>query len=190
MSTYAIGIVFDIDALGSGFYGSRAWRLFMRNITPEHIVDCTLREGDTIETLDGTRREFCIAVFGLDLDVDFIRNAFSKCTGKGFAPLNRRFILRPKIDSEPLMKSGRIDSFGRFVEDEWSRMFHDRCKDCGWGYAPRSIPSEIPTELKAELEILQKKGFKQPASGVYIASQPSSMATKEPTKRPWWKFWG
>ncbi len=155
MGVSGIGVVFDIDALGGGFYGSKAWRIFMRNLRPERIVGCNLREGDTRETLSGNRREFCIAVWGIDVDTEAIRSAFATCSETGLAALERRFISSPQLDSEPLVEAGRIDAEGRLVQDEWSRMFHDRCKDCGWGYAPRSVSYELSPELKAELEALR-----------------------------------
>jgi len=157
MPMKSIGVVFDIDELGGGFYGSRAWRIFMRQLPPEKIIGATLREGDTSETLTGSRREFCIGVYGAALDVEVVKRAFAGCSEKGLAPADRRFILSPRLDSEPLLEAGMIDSVGRLAQDEWSRMFHDRCKDCGWGYAPRKVTVELPPELRNELKALQDK---------------------------------
>ena len=152
-----IGVVFDIDALGGGFYGSQAWRIFMRQLPPENITGCSLREGDTNETLNGSRREFCISIFGAGLDVEMVKKAFTDSSEKGLAALNRRFIISPKLDSEPLVEAGMIDSVGRLVQDEWSRIFHDRCKDSGWGFAPKKITVDLPAELKTELKALRAK---------------------------------
>ena len=156
MGMRGIGIVFDIDALEGGFYGSKAWRVFMRNLRPERISGCTLREGDTSATLNGNRREFCIAVSGSGLDTDSIKSTFARCSETGLASLQRRFILGAQLDSEPLMEAGRVDAEGRLVQDEWSRMFHDRCKDCSWGYAPRTYPKDLPKELLSELQLMMK----------------------------------
>lgn len=161
-----IGVVFNIDALGGGSYGSQAWRIFMRQLPPEKIIGCSLCEGDTNETLNGNRREFCIAVFGVGFDVEMVKRAFADSSENGLAASNRRFILSPKLDSEPLMEAGITDSVGRLVQDEWSRIFHDHCKDSGWGFAPKKITVKLTSELKAELKALQGKN------------------------KPWWKFWG
>jgi len=150
-----IGIVFNIDDLGGGFYGSKAWRIFMRNLPPENIIGCMLKEGDTQQTLNGSQREFCIAVFGLALEDAVVRKVFENCSEKGLAPAARRFISSP--GSELLVDAGFIDLLGRLVQDEWSRMFHDRCKDCGWGFAPKSVTVDLTPELKAELENLRGK---------------------------------
>jgi len=179
-----IGVVFDIDDLGGGFYGFAAWRIFMRNLRPENIVGYVLREGDTSETLSGNRREFCIAIFGVGLDIDFVRKVFEACTEKGLAPLSRRFILSPHLDSEPLVKVGMVDSTGRLVQDEWNRIFHDLCKDCGWGYAPKKVTVDLSEELKSELKELQRRTVTCASE-----SQPKSQPKQIPTKRKWYQFW-
>ena len=185
-SLKGIGVVFDIDDLGGGFYGSAAWRIFLRNLRPENIIGCVLREGDTSETMSGNRREFCIAVLGAELNTDLFVKVFKDCSEKGFASSNRRFILSPKLDSEPLMEAGIVDSMGRLMQDEWSRIFHDRCKDCGWGFAPKSVPGDLSPELKSELKELQSRTVtKIRASGSQSKSQP----TQNSTKRKWWQFW-
>lgn len=152
-----IGVIFDIDELGGGFYGSQAWRIFMRNLPPVKLIGCTLKEGDTNATLGGSRREFCIAAFGPTLDLNEVKKAFTDCTFKGLASIDRRFITPPQLNSEPLVDAGVIDSMGRLVQDKWSRMFHDRCKDCGWGFAPRSVTVNLTPELMSELESLRNR---------------------------------
>ncbi len=91
-----IGVVFDVDALDGGFYGSQAWRIFMRNLSPERIIGCILREGDTRATLNGSHREFCIGIFGSGLDVEAVKAVFASSSEQGLAPSNRRFILSPR----------------------------------------------------------------------------------------------
>lgn len=184
-----IGILFDIDALGGGFYGSGAWRLFMQNLRPERIVGCRLREGDTRETLNGKRREFCIAVFGPNLDIESIKGTFAHCSERGFAPVGRRFMLGPELDSQPLVEAGAIDASGRLVQDEWSRIVHDWCKDCDWGFAPKSVPHDLPPELKSELKVLRNKVAVGSASAEGRQS-PSKLGERPvQPKKPWWKFW-
>jgi hypothetical protein len=150
-----LGIVFNIDDLGGGFYGGKAWRIFMLNLPPENIIACRLKQGDTEETLNGMQREFCIAVLGLARDDAIVRKAFENCDEKGLAPVARRF--KSSLGSEPLVDAGLIDSLGRLVQDEWSRVFHDLCKDCGWGYAPKAVRVDLTPELGAELETLRNK---------------------------------
>ena len=132
-----------------------------------------LREGDTRKTLSGSHREFCIGIFGIGLDVEVVKAAFVGSSENGLAAPDHRFILGPKVESEPLSMAGVIDSLGRFVEDEWSRIFHDRCKDCGWGYAPRRITVDLSAELKAELKAMQEKTVSCPSgTGRSVTSPP------------------
>jgi hypothetical protein len=184
-----IGIVFDIDALnaldGWSSYGDKAWHIIMQNLRPEKIIGCMLREGDTRETLNRSRREFCIGIFGIELDIEVVKAVFADSSEKGLATLNRRFILCPRLDSEPLVEAGMIDSVGRLVEDEWSRISHDRCKDCGWGFAPKKITVNLSKELKTELKAMQGKT----KSGLVPTSQVAAAVSPPQVSKPWWKFW-
>jgi hypothetical protein len=164
-----VGVVFDIYALGGGFYGSKSWDIFMRNLRPEKITGCTLRAGDTSETLKGAKREFCIAIFGDKLNIEDVKEAFAASSENGLAPLGQRFILSPQLDSESFAETGTVDPVGRFVQNAWTRAFHDRCKKCDWGYMPTKVSADISPELKTELELLQSKTVQ--------------------VKKPWWKFW-
>lgn len=181
----AIGIVFDIDKLGGGFYGDTAWRIFMRNLRPERIMPCGLREGDTNESLRGNRREFCIAVFGVGVDTHVVEEAFQNCSDTGLAEPSRRFIRSPRLDSEPLRLAGMVDSQGRLVDDEWSRISHDRCKDCGWGFAPKKVTVYLSPELTSELKELRSRTV-SPFQGSNQIANPTSQTM---SKRPWWQFW-
>jgi hypothetical protein len=72
-------------------------------------------------------------------------------------PPDRRFILRPQLDREPLVDAGMIDSSGRLDQRKWTRVVRDECIKGGWGYAPRKVTVELSPELKAELKALQEK---------------------------------
>ncbi len=165
----SVGVVFDIYALGGGFYGSKSWDIFMRNLRPEKIVGCSLRAGDTAETRKGAKREFCIAVFGDKLNIEDVKAAFAASSENGLAPLDRRFMVSPELDSESFAETGTVDHAGRFVQNAWARAFHDRCKKSDWGYIPTQVSADISPELMAELELLKSKVVQ--------------------IKKPWWKFW-
>jgi hypothetical protein len=187
-----LGVVFDIDALGGGFYGDKAWRIFMRTLVPGNIVGCTLREGDTNEALRGGRREFCIAVFGPRLDVDRMRKAFEGSSERGLATATRRFLFGPRLDSEPLADAGRVDFMARLVQDEWSRVVHDRCKECDWGFAPKTVPSSLPADLASELEALQRRTRTAAEPATHTPISTPKMTANEPSTTPtkqWWQFW-
>ena len=150
-----LGILFDIDALG-GAYGAGAWRIFMEHLDPNRLVAAILRHGDTAATLQGRANQYCIAAQGPSVDCDYIRQAFAEGADPGLSPPERRFVEQLGLEQEPLVLAGRIDAAGRFVEDEWSRVFHDRCKAAGWSYAPSRITVTLTPELRAELEQLNR----------------------------------
>ena len=154
-----IGIVFDIGDLGGGFYGYEAWRIFMTHLDPSKLTGCTLKEGDTKETLRGDANEFCIVVYGKTVDMDQIKKVFVGLEEKGLAAKNRRFIEKPQLDSERFIVRGRIDSSGMFVTESWNRIDHDLSKEAGWRYKPKSIP-KLHAGLKRELKKLMEPKIK------------------------------
>jgi len=154
-----IGVVFDIDDLDGGFYGWKAWKIFMRHLDPSKLRGGTFLEGDTNETLSGDANEFCIAVYSEafgDSDIDYVKGAFADLTEQGLAPPGRRFIEKLQLDSEPLLDRGRVDAGGFFVTESWTRVDHDLCKGADWGYRPGSAPDDLPPELADELKDLMK----------------------------------
>jgi len=142
-----LGLVFDIDGLGNGYYGDRAWRIFMKHVNSRSITGCSLEEGD----LQRHDREYCIAIRGVTLDVRSIAKVFSGLNEKGLALPDRRLLSESELERAFLVPAGRIDPVKRFVEPSWTRISHDRCKDCGWGYCPRQIPDDLPPNIRSEL---------------------------------------
>lgn len=169
-----VGIVFDIETLGGGFYGAKAWRIVMKHLQPSRLTGCVLKEGDTNAALSRRNNEFCIAMYGTGLDVNYVKGIFADLDEKGLAPKSRRFIEKPQLDSEPLVLTGTIDTSGRLIQDSWTRVTHDLCKETGWGYNPKSVPNDLPAELQSELKELIKA--------------PKASTEAQPPKK-WWQFW-
>ncbi|MFC2149520.1 hypothetical protein ACFLQ8_02350 [Candidatus Auribacterota bacterium] len=147
-----IGIVFDIDRLGGGYYGYRAWEIFMKYLPADKIRNTILREGDTNATLAGKANDFCIAVYGPVLDVKMVRDIFAGLNDDGLAVPEKRIIECPELNYEPLPIRGRVNDRGCFISDEWMRIDHDLCKGAGWKYGPEKVPDDLPDDLKLELE--------------------------------------
>lgn len=153
MGSQAIGVVFDIDGLGGGFYGYEAWKIFATHVKQQDLQGCELREGDTSETLMGSRNEFCIAADGVE-DAAVIKEAFAALDLEGLSPRERRFIEGPQLAAEPLVDRGWIDSEGFWCTASWTRIDHDLSKHAGWKYRPQSVPDDLPAELQEELRDL------------------------------------
>jgi hypothetical protein len=151
-----IGVVFDIDGLGGGYYGYRAWKVFMKSLDPRRLGSCVLVEGDTSATLNGRANEFCIGVYGMEECVDYVRETFENVEDAGLAPLHRRFIEKMALDPQPLPIVGRVDLFGRLVTDEWSATEHRLCLEHGWGFRPEKVPPGLEPSVLAELEQLAR----------------------------------
>ena len=146
--------------------------LFMEHTDPRRLASCIIASGDVLRPKSqvvSSLYDFCVAVCGPEVSVEYIRQLFGGSDISGLAPEHRRIIEQPTLDHLGLTEDGRVDRDGRLVTDEWYRMEHDRCKKSGWGYAPRAVNYELSPELGAELEELRR-----PRPG----SQPS---TKEKT---------
>jgi len=87
-----IGILFDIDELGGGWYGYASYKIFFGALDTGLLLGCSLRDGDTNETLQGSARQCCISVeFPDESKVDALKNALSNSTAKGLLPLHPVF---------------------------------------------------------------------------------------------------
>jgi hypothetical protein len=153
------GVVFDIGGLGGGFYGLRAWQLFMKCLDPTRLAASVLVEGDTAATLRGSANEFCIGIYGPSLDLDYVRDSFEALDDPGLAPFHRRFIERLALEYQPLPIRGTIDAFGRLVTNDWDSFDHRLCKENGWGYVPRNVSPDLDPSLRADLEQLKRPRF-------------------------------
>jgi hypothetical protein len=149
-----IGIAFNIEGLGGGFYGFQAWTLFMKNVDPERLAASILVEGDTNATLHGRANEFCIGIYGPDCDLPYIRETFEALDDPALAEVHRRFIEKIALDQQSLPIRGTIDALGRLVTERWDAIDHQLCRDSGWAYHPKTIPPEVDARVRAELEML------------------------------------
>lgn len=152
----SLGIVFNIDGLGGGYYGFKAWKIFMAHVDPCRLGPSVLVEGDTAATLNGNANEFCIGVYTPG-DIEYIREQFEPLDEEGLAPVHRRFIEKAALDPQPLPERGYIDALGRLIADEWDGATHRLCMDAGWSYAPKSVPREVvDPRVLAEIETLRR----------------------------------
>lgn len=104
-----IGIVFDIDELGGGMYGSEAFKIFYKNLDPSQMSNFSIYDGDTNSTLMGKDRFYCIAVKSMDeATISYVEKVMGEASDKGLAPLSKRFIKGNVTSSEPLVYSAEV----------------------------------------------------------------------------------
>ena len=126
-----IGVLFDIDALGGGFYGTAAYKILFDAIDRRALRNVRLYDGDTAATLSGKSavRLYCIAVESPDSAV--IRHVEARLaanTKAGLHPANERFLRDAAgIKAEPLVFAGAIDANGvlsgcdtPWISDAWT----------------------------------------------------------------------
>ena len=128
-----IGILFDIDELGGGFYGYEAYKIFFKNLDPKRLTACTLFDGDTNDTLAGRARLYCIAVHSVDASkINYIKETLSKCGDKGLLAVNRRFLEGNITNQQPLVLAAEIDSAGNLVVKKGSMIGKGWIKGTTW----------------------------------------------------------
>jgi hypothetical protein len=109
----AVGVLFDIDGLGGGFYRWPAFKIFFQSVDPDRVAGSLVLDGDTADTLAGRARIYCISVESADTAViQYVRNAFAQVSDPGLLPAPRRFLSDPS--KEPFVRVAKITSDGVF----------------------------------------------------------------------------
>lgn len=130
---FEIGILFDIDDLGGGSYGWKAYKILFNNLDPHKLTGCSLHDGDTSETLQEEVRIYCIAIQTVDESkIEYIRETFRKCNDKGLLSPDQRFLESSVTDEEPLVLAGYIDLAGNLVVDAYSMIGEGWTKGTKW----------------------------------------------------------
>jgi hypothetical protein len=119
-----LGVLFDIDELGGGFYGLEAYKILFSAMDTRELAGCLLLDGDTNATLAGKANVYCIAVETLDSSrLVAVRRALSQSTAKGLLPAATRFMEDAPVHNEPLVRAGCVGPSGELVGDDvgWVR---------------------------------------------------------------------
>lgn len=110
-----LGILFDIDELGGGFYGKEAYKLFFSTIGAELLRDVELFDGDTQATLSGRARHYCVALSADESLMEVVRDRLLASDAVGFLPRAERFCPEAAVRHEMLVFAGRIDKHGNLL---------------------------------------------------------------------------
>lgn len=107
-----VGVLFDIDALGGGFYGAAAYQWLFSAIGRARqslLAGAMLFDGDTNTTLAGNARLYCIAAAGSDGErIAGIR----ACVARAHIGLLGLPYEGPGLRDEPLVLAVRFDADG------------------------------------------------------------------------------
>lgn len=111
-----VGVRFDIEKAGGGYYGFICWKVFWQAINPEEIGVASLYEGDTAATLNDRENVFCLAVQSLDSGaIAKIKTALTRSDAFKQVCANPMFVEGSSCVAEPLPDAGRIDAEGNLV---------------------------------------------------------------------------
>lgn len=107
-----VGVLFDVQGLGGGFYGQKAYKVFFANIDPTHLKGCTVYDGDPLAI---SSDQYCICVNGASPEqVEYVRRAMGGVEAPGLLPVARRFATGRVAGPNYLVEAGFVDSDGAF----------------------------------------------------------------------------
>ena len=113
----ALGIIFNIDKLGSSAYGMAAWEIFWRAVNIDSLSGNTfLFEGDIKTNVSGkVCFVYCIVVQSDTADLRAVQSALEQSAEFRGVQASPPFVDEYEVMDEPLLEAGRIDSKGNLV---------------------------------------------------------------------------
>lgn len=148
-----IGILFDVQKLGSGFYGYTAFRIFFAVLPPRELAACGLYHG---EVGRGRNRSYCIAIECGNLSLlQRMRQAFAATHARGLLGPADRFLDEPALRDESLAPAARITPQGeltecrsRWVLEAWERAQGKARTDTAEKRVDVRFPEIVPAALR------------------------------------------
>lgn len=121
-----LGILFDAQKLGSGFYGYTAFRILFTVAPPRDLAGCALYHG---EVGDGRNRPYCISIESdQPAVISRLRQAFASSMARGLMPHGERFLEGVALQEEVLALAARVtnnaqmaDCSSRWLQEAWQR---------------------------------------------------------------------
>ncbi|WP_194893628.1 hypothetical protein [Catenulispora pinisilvae] len=114
-----IGILFDIDALGGGFYGPKAYQVLFQTLDPQRLKRCSFHDGDTNATIFQGARLYCIAIRSpAPHTIDYVRELIGARTDPGLLAPSERFVDGDVTEWEPLVPAGFVNEAAQLVVKE------------------------------------------------------------------------
>ncbi len=155
-----VGILFDSQKLGPGFYGYTAFRILFTVAPSRELAGSTLYHG---EIGDGPMRPYCIAIEAESAAlVGRIRHIFASSMARGLMPAEERFVDELALQEEVLAMAARITSAGEMVDchSRWLQEAWQRGQ--GYGSVAASEPARAATRPSAEVRLTPRIPDKAP----------------------------
>jgi hypothetical protein len=182
-----LGILFDIDALGGGFYGKAAYQILFKSVDDTMLRDFKLYDGDTTHTpAPANVRLYCIAVETNDVALlEHIESRLAASQEPGLRPPGSRFLRDVEsIRREPLVFAGAIDVDGvldgcdtPWILEAWQadlKMVYDVVLEEA-GDDPHAAMRELRS-LVPQLGLAEAKALIEHAPTTIVASLPKHEA--------------
>ncbi|MDX1983932.1 MAG: hypothetical protein SFV51_26900 [Bryobacteraceae bacterium] len=140
-----LGVLFDTNKLGTGFYGYTSFRIFFTMLRPEDLAGCTILHGE----LEGRRsRSYCIAVESTSFEVlADIRRKVAESTARALMPEDYRFLDDYGLEGEHLVEAVQVTETGELVE-RCPRWLYEAWQRSALSPAPQAVPAQVKTQVK------------------------------------------
>jgi hypothetical protein len=121
-----LGILFDAQKLGTGFYGYTAFRILFSVIPMRDLASCTLYHGEVGEQ---RIRPYCIVIdCASQATLSRFKQALGASMARGLMPQHQRFLDESLLHEEVLALAAHISSDGemtdcpsRWLQEAWQR---------------------------------------------------------------------
>ncbi len=139
-----LGILFDIQKLGNGFYGYSCFRILFSVLKASELAACTLSHG--VLERDG-RRIYCVSIESVRLrSLMTMRHRLSASVARGLMPLDSRFVEEDDLYGDELALAASVSETGELMNCQ-SRWILEVWQRSQVALAPS--PSPLPVEPQA-----------------------------------------
>jgi hypothetical protein len=128
-----VGILFDVEGLGGGFYRYSAFQIFFKTVPPEKAKNCAIYDGDMLGS-SGDPTPYGIVLQSIDQDQTVaIKELFEKLDDSGLLPRSKRLVEGRNIaNKNHLVKLGDVDNEGILYVKNGSGVGQSWAKGTNW----------------------------------------------------------
>jgi tetratricopeptide (TPR) repeat protein len=171
----SIGILFDIQALGSALYGRSAYEILFEIIGGPLLSGCRLSDGDV------NAQEYCIALQCEDAArLAEMRRLLAASTRLGLSASDRRLLTGEQVEQLPLVTAARFNSSGDLSDCEtfWVRDAWERASRSGTLLGPSS-PAGGPATASVRGGTLDETGTVERSVEAHQAARSVAAGPRE-----------
>lgn len=154
-----LGVLFDTQKLGNGFYGYVSFRILFSVLKTSDLAGCTFYHG--VVERDGCQA-YCIAIeSGRVRALMLLRQKVGASVARGLMPVEYRFLEGDDLEDDQLTMVAAISEAGDLIncKSKWLLEVWQRSQA-----AMRPSPAPVPVRYSAAVAVQQQTAVQPPAS--------------------------